>query len=149
MLAGDKAPRATARREPAHWLIKSEPSAYGWDDLKRDGRTAWTGVRNHQAAIWLRAMRLRDTGLFYHSNTGLEAVGIFEVVKESYLDPTDPAGRFVAIDVAPRQALAKPVTLAAMKATPALREMAMLRQFRLSVVPISAHEWATILAMAA
>jgi len=139
----------TKAAPPAHWLIKSEPSAYGWDDLVRDGRTGWTGVRNHQAAIWLRAMRLGDTGLFYHSNTGLEAVGIFEVVGESYPDPTDPAGRFVAVDVAPREALAKPVSLAAMKAAPALREMAMFRQFRLSVVPITGAEWVTILAMGA
>lgn len=133
----------------AHWLIKSEPSAYGWEDLVRDGRTQWTGVRNHQAAIWLRAMRLGDTGLFYHSNTGLEAVGIFSVVKESYPDPTDPTGRFVAVDVGPRQTLARPVTLAAMKAAPALSEMAMFRQFRLSVVPISAGQWSTLMAMAA
>ncbi len=149
IMAGDKADQAASRAEPTHWLIKSEPSAYGWDDLVRDGRTGWTGVRNHQAAIYLRAMRLGDTGLFYHSNTGLEAVGLFEVVKEFYPDPTDPAGRFVAVDVAPREALARPVTLAAMKAASALSEMAMFRQFRLSVVPISGAEWATILAMAA
>ncbi len=137
-----------ADRQPAHWLLKSEPAAYGWDDLVREGRTAWTGVRNHQAAIWLRAMRLGDLGLFYHSNKGLEAVGVLEIVKEAYPDPTDEAGRFVAVDVAPRRALAKPVTLAAMKATPSLRGMPLFRQFRLSVVPISPAEWATILAMA-
>jgi predicted RNA-binding protein with PUA-like domain len=135
-------------RGASHWLLKSEPAAYSWEDLVRDGRTAWTGVRNHQAAIYLRAMRVGDLGLFYHSNQGLAAVGILAIVREVYLDPTDEAGRFVAVDVAPRRPLAKPVTLAQMKATPALAGLAMFRQFRLSVTPIGAAEWATILAMA-
>lgn len=143
------ADKSTGGPQPGHWLLKSEPAAYSWDDLVRDGRTAWTGVRNHQAAIYLRAMRVGDRGLFYHSNKGLEAVGVLEIVKEAYLDPTDETGRFIAVDVAPRQALAKPVTLAAMKATPSLREMPLFRQFRLSVAPISPAEWATILTMAA
>lgn len=142
------ADKSAGEREPAYWLLKSEPAAYSWDDLVRDGRTAWTGVRNHQAAIYLRAMRVGDLGLFYHSNQGLESVGVLEIVGEAYLDPTDEKGRFVAVDIAPRQKLAKPVTLAAMKATPSLREMPLFRQFRLSVVPISPAEWATILAMA-
>lgn len=133
---------------PGHWLLKSEPSAYSWDDLVRDGRTAWTGVRSHQAALWLRAMRKGDLALFYHSNKGLEAVGVAAIVREAYPDPTDESGRFVAVDISPRQALAKPVTLAAMKATAALSAMPLLRQSRLSVVPISPDEWAVILAMA-
>ena len=135
-------------REAAHWLLKSEPGAYSWDDLVRDGRTAWTGVRNHQAAIYLRAMRIGDLGLFYHSNQGLAAVGVLAVVAEAYPAPTDATGRFVAVDVAPRRPLAKPVTLAQMKATPGLAGLPMFRQFRLSVTPIGGPEWATILAMA-
>ena len=136
-------------RAPGYWLLKSEPAAYSWDDLVRDGRTGWTGIRNHQAAIYLRAMRVGDLGLFYHSNQGLEAVGVLEIVREAYPDPTDEAGRFVAVDVAPRRALARPVTLATMKATPSLGALPLFRQFRLSVVPIGPVEWATILAMAA
>src|SRR5580658_8175427 len=100
--------------QPSYWLMKSEPNKYSWDDLVRDGRTRWDGIRNHQAAIYLRAMRLGDLGLFYHSNVGLEIVGVVEIVQESYPDPTDPTGRFVAVDVAPHHALAKPVTLAQM-----------------------------------
>ena len=133
---------------PAHWLFKSEPNKYSWDDLVRDGRTRWDGIRNHQAAIYLRSMRVGDLGLFYHSNIGLEAVGIVEVVSEYYPDPTDPTGRFVAVDVAPSRALVKPVSLAQMKATPALSDLPLFRQFRLSLVPISPPEWETILAMA-
>ncbi len=135
-------------RAPAHWLLKSEPGAYSWADLVRDGRTQWTGVRNNQAAIHLRAMRLGDLALFYHSNNGLEVVGVVEVVAEHYPDPTDEAHRFVAVDIAPREPLAKPVTLAQMKTTPELSGMTLLRQGRLSVVPITPAEWATIMAFA-
>jgi predicted RNA-binding protein with PUA-like domain len=134
--------------QPSYWLMKSEPNKYSWDDLVRDGRTRWDGIRNHQAAIYLRAMRLGDLGLFYHSNVGLEIVGVVEIVQEFYPDPTDPTGRFVAVDVAPHHALAKPVTLAQMKATPQLNELPLFRQFRLSLVPVRAAEWTTIMAMA-
>jgi predicted RNA-binding protein with PUA-like domain len=129
------------------WLMKSEPKKYGWDDLVRDGRTNWDGVRNNQAALYLKAMKLGDQGLFYHSNDGLEAVGIVEVVQESFPDPTDAAGRFVAVAVAPLKPLPRPVPLAAMKAEPRLAGMAMFRQFRLSVVPLTLAEWAVILEM--
>jgi predicted RNA-binding protein with PUA-like domain len=132
---------------PSHWLLKSEPSAYSWADLVRDGRTEWTGVRNNQAAIYLRAMRLGDLCFYYHSNKGLEVVGVAQVVGEHHRDPTDETGRFVAVDIAPREALAKPVTLAQMKATPALADMKLFRQFRLSVAPIAPDEWATIMAL--
>lgn len=143
-----KAPPPPRREgEPSHWLLKSEPGKYSWDDLARDGRARWDGVRNNQAAIYLRAMRLGDLGFFYHSNQGLAAVGIVEVVREHYPDPTDSTGRFVAVDVAPRRALDRPVTLAAMKAAPELAGMALLRLFRLSVTPVSPAEWAAILAM--
>ena len=131
----------------AHWLMKSEPAKYGYDDLVRDGRTRWDGVRNHQAAIYLRDMRIGDEALFYHSNDGLACVGIMRVVAEHYIDPSDTAGRFPCVDVAPVRALAAPVTLASMKANPKLADMAMFRQFRLSVSPVTDAEWAEILAM--
>lgn len=133
---------------PARWLMKSEPVKYGFDDLIRDGRTVWDGVRNNQAALYLKAMRLGDRAFFYHSNLGLAVVGVAEISREAFLDPTDPKGRFVAVEVTPVRALANPVTLAAMKAEPRLAGMAMFRQFRLSVTPITPEEWAVILEMA-
>jgi predicted RNA-binding protein with PUA-like domain len=132
-----------------YWLMKSEPNKYSWDDLVRDGRTIWDGTRNHQVAIYLRSMKIGDQVLFYHSNEGLEAVGVMTVVEEAHLDATDPKGKFVAVDVAPVRPLAKPVTLAAMKAEPALADMAMFRQFRLSVLPLTKTHWDTIMAMSA
>jgi predicted RNA-binding protein with PUA-like domain len=130
-----------------HWLMKSEPVKYGWDDLVRDGETLWDGVRNNQAALYLKAMQIGDEALFYHSNEGLAVVGIMRVSGLAEPDPGDPAGRFVAVRVQPVRALPHPVTLAAMKASPALAGMAMFRQFRLSVTPVSAEEWAAILAL--
>jgi predicted RNA-binding protein with PUA-like domain len=130
------------------WLIKSEPAKYAYADLVRDGRTVWDGVRNNQAALYLKAMKVGDLCLYYHSVTELAVVGIAEVVKEAFLDPSDPAGRFVAVEVAPHKAFANPVTLAALKAEPALAGMAMFRQFRLSVTPITPQEWAVIQTMA-
>jgi predicted RNA-binding protein with PUA-like domain len=132
----------------AHWLIKSEPNTFSFDDLVRDGRTVWDGVRNNTAALHLKAMKMGDQAFFYHSQEGLAVVGIAEVAKEAYLDPTDPAGRFVAVEFTPVRALPKPVTLAQMKAEPKLAHMAMLRLFRLSVSPVSSDEWAVILGMA-
>jgi predicted RNA-binding protein with PUA-like domain len=134
--------------KPAYWLMKSEPDKYSWHDLVRDGRTRWDGIRNHQVAIYLRSMMVGDLGLFYHSNAGLEVVGIVEIVREFYPDPTDPSGRFVAVDVKPHRVLSRPVTLAEMKANPALSQLPMFRQFRLSLVPVRPAEWETILAMA-
>lgn len=130
-----------------HWLIKSEPFKYSWDMLVRDGSTGWDGVRNNQAAIYLRSMKLGEELLFYHSNEGLAVVGIARVAGEHFIDPTDPKGRFPAVTVAPVRPLPVPVTLAAMKAEPRLAGMAMFRQFRLSVAPVEDREWATILAM--
>ncbi len=132
--------------ERSYWLVKSEPSKYGFKDLQRDGRTVWDGVRNNQAALYLKAMRPGDEVLFYHSNEGLAVVGIARVAQEAFPDPTDPAGRFVAVALEPVRPLARPVTLADMKADPALGDMAMFRQFRLSVVPIAPAEWRAILA---
>jgi predicted RNA-binding protein with PUA-like domain len=129
---------------PAHWLVKSEPVKYSFDDLIRDGKTVWDGVRNNQAALWLKEMKVGDEAFYYHSQEGLAVVGIATVVKESFIDPTDPAGRFVAVEFAPVRKLPNAVTLAEIKATPALAGMRMLRQFRLSVTPITDDEWATI-----
>ena len=132
----------------AHWLIKSEPEKYAYADLVRDGRTVWDGVRNNQAALYLKAMKVGDLAFYYHSQVGLEIVGIAKVVREAFIDPSDPAGRFVAVEVAPSKALKTPVSLTAMKANPALAGMAMFRQFRLSVSPVTPEEWAAILKMA-
>jgi predicted RNA-binding protein with PUA-like domain len=132
----------------AYWLLKSEPHKYAWDDLVRDGRTIWDGVRNHTAAINLRAMKVGDRAFYYHSNEGKEIVGIVEIVREHYLDPKDAAGRFPAVDVVPVEALKSPVTLAAIKADPALAGMELIRQSRLSVAPVRDTEWARILEMA-
>jgi predicted RNA-binding protein with PUA-like domain len=130
--------------EPSHWLVKSEPAKYSFSDLQRDGKTVWDGVRNNQAAIYLRTMKLGDLAFYYHSQEGLEIVGIAKVVRESFPDPSDPAGRFVAVELAPVRPLPRPVTLAEIKATPALADMTMLRLFRLSVTPITPEQWATI-----
>jgi predicted RNA-binding protein with PUA-like domain len=132
----------------ARWLVKSEPFKYSWDMLVRDGQTVWDGVRNNQAAIYLRSMKIGDELFFYHSNEGLCVVGIAEVVGEHFIDPSDPKARFPAVKVGPKAPLAKPVTLAQMKAEPRLAGMAMFRQFRLSVVPISDEEWDVVMEMA-
>ncbi len=133
---------------PSYWLMKSEPVKYGYEDLVRDGSTVWDGVRNNQAALYLKAMKVGDQAFFYHSNLGLAVVGIAEISREAFLDPSDAAGRFVAVEVKPARAFARPVTLAAMKAEPRLAGMAMFRQFRLSVTPITPGEWAIIHEMA-
>jgi predicted RNA-binding protein with PUA-like domain len=131
-----------------YWLLKSEPSAYSWDQLVKDRRTNWSGVRNYQAAINLKAMKQGDRAFFYHSNEGLAIVGTAEIVKESYPDPTDPTGRFVMVDVAPLAPVKMPVTLAQIKAEPKLKEMALVRQGRLSVSPVSAEEWRIVCKLA-
>ena len=132
----------------SYWLIKSEPEKYSFGDLERDGKTLWDGVRNNQAALYLKAMKVGDLALYYHSQIGLAVVGIAKISREAEIDPTDPAGRFVAVEVSPVRPLPKPVTLAEMKATPALAGMAMFRQFRLSVSPVTPEEWSVILEMA-
>jgi len=133
----------------SHWLVKSEPNAYSFDDLIRDGRTVWDGVRNNAAALHLKAMQEGDEVLFYHSQEGKEVVGIARVTRTAFPDKSDPAGRFVAVELAPVRPLNRPVTLVDMKTEPALSGMAMLRQSRLSVSPVSDAEWQAILAMAA
>lgn len=131
----------------AHWLMKTEPFKYSWDDLVNDGRTHWNGVRNHQAALYLKAMAVGDETFIYHSNEGLAVVGIARVVRTAYPDPSDEKGRFVMVDIEPVRPLVLPVTLAAMKAEPRLAGMKMFQQFRLSVCPISDEEWNVILSM--
>ena len=131
----------------ATWLVKSEPSVYAWESLVKEGRTHWNGVRNHQAAANLKAMKKGDQVFFYHSNEGLAVVGICQIVKEAYPDPSDESGKFVMVDIAPHKALKAPVTLAAIKANPKLKDFALVRQSRLSVMPVSGAEWTEILAM--
>lgn len=131
-----------------YWLVKSEPAAYGWDDLVRDGETIWDGVRNHRAASNLRAMRPGDQAFFYHSVTGKEIVGIAEISEAGLTDPKDPEGKWAAVRLKPVRALARPVSLAAVKAEPALAEMELVRLSRLSVAEITDAEWVKVLAMA-
>jgi predicted RNA-binding protein with PUA-like domain len=128
----------------ANWLVKSEPHKYSWDMMVKDGRTHWDGVRNHQAAANLKAMQVGDKAFFYHSNEGKEIVGIVEIVRTAYPDPGDEAGRFVMVDVAPVRPVKRAVTLAEMKAEPRLADLALIRQSRLSVVPVSDAHWTII-----
>lgn len=132
----------------AYWLLKSEPDAYSWDDMVRDGETVWNGVRNHQAANNMKAMEVGDEAFFYHSNIGKEVVGIVQIVKPAAPDPTDDTGRWVAVWVAPVKPVPSPVSLAQMKAEPRLADLALIRQSRLSVVPVGAEHWNIILEMA-
>lgn len=133
----------------ATWLMKSEPDVFGWDQLVADGVGTWDGVRNHAAALHLKAMAVGDRALFYHSNIGKEAVGVMRISETAFPDPTEPEGtRWVAVRVVPVAKLAKPVTLAAIKAEPRLADMTMLRQSRLSVAPVAPEHWALIMDMA-
>lgn len=134
----------------AHWLYKSEPFKWSWADqvAAAEKGTHWDGVRNHAAKNNLLAMRLGDTGFFYHSNEGKEIVGIVEVIREAYPDPSDPTGRFVMVDLKAVAPLPAPVTLAQVKATPELAGMALMKYARLSVQPVTDEEWALVLRMA-
>lgn len=132
----------------AYWLIKSEPSAYSWDQLVKDKKTSWTGVRNFQAQINLKAMKVGDRAFFYHSNEGKEIVGIAEVVKTAYPDPTDKEGKSVAVDFKPVEPVKKPVTLAEIKADPKFKELKLVRQSRLSVSPVSDEHFKLLMKMA-
>jgi predicted RNA-binding protein with PUA-like domain len=132
----------------SYWLLKSEPDVYSFDQLLAEGETVWNGVRNNAARLHLRAMKEGDEALFYHSNIGKEAVGLCRISREAYPDPTDESGQWVAVSVRPVRKLARPVTLAEMKAEPGLSEFQLIRQSRLSVVPVRADEWALVLKMA-
>jgi len=129
----------------AFWLVKSEPDAYSWDHQVADGVTPWTGVRNHAAKLNLQAMKRGDRAFFYHSNIGKAVVGVVEVVREAYPDPTaEPGSPWVCVDMQAVAPMPKPVTLAAIKADPALEGLALIRQSRLSVMPVSAAHWRRI-----
>jgi predicted RNA-binding protein with PUA-like domain len=124
-----------------HWLVKSEPDAFSWDQQVANGVEPWTGVRNALAASHLREMRKGDWAFFYHSNIGKEIVGVVEVVREAYPDPTDETGRWVCVDMKAVGPVPKAVTLEAIKAEPLFADFALVRQSRLSVMPVSAEHW--------
>ncbi len=133
----------------AYWLVKSEPSVWSWDQQVAKGAAgeAWTGVRNHSAKQHLMRMKVGERAFYYHSNEGKEIVGIAEIIREHYPDPTDPSGKFVCVDLKAVAPLKTPVTLAAIKTEPRLAEMALLKQSRLSVQPVTDAEWRLICQM--
>lgn len=128
-----------------HWLVKQEPEDYSWDAFVRDGKTAWTGVRNFQARNNLRAMKKGDLVLFYHSGTGKEIVGIAQVGKEAYPDPTATEGDWSSVDLKPVKALKRAVRLDQIKADSVLKQMKLVRQSRLSVIPVTPAEFRRLL----
>lgn len=130
------------------WLMKSEPDVYGWDDLVAEGEGTWDGVRNHLAARNLRTMQPGDLAFFYHSNIGIEIVGVIVISQGGLTDPTDPDGKWAAVKVKPVEKLPNTVTLKTVKATPELAEMDLIRLSRLSVGAVRPAEWALILKMA-
>ncbi|MFT9399167.1 EVE domain-containing protein [Acetobacter sp.] len=125
----------------AYWLVKSEPDAFSWDEQVANGVEPWTGVRNHQAKKNLASMKVGDKAFFYHSNVQRAIVGVVEIVREAYPDPTAESGQWVCVDVKTVEAVPLPVTLATIKQTPELEDMALIRQSRLSVCPVSAEHW--------
>lgn len=129
----------------AYWLVKSEPFKYSWEQFEKDGQTFWDGVRNYAARNFLKEMKKGDEVLFYHSNEGLEIVGVAKVVKEHYPDPTTDEDAWVAVDLKPQKRLSKPVTLKQIKADKRLADMALLRLSRLSVQPVKEEEWDVIM----
>jgi predicted RNA-binding protein with PUA-like domain len=129
----------------AHWLVKSEPSKYSWDDLVKDGSTYWDGVRNYQARNNLREMKVGDYALYYHSNEGKEVVGIAKVTRSAYQDPTTDDDRWVVVDVVPVKPLKAPVTLAQIKADPKLQKIPLVTHSRLSVMPLEKPDFERIL----
>ena len=138
--------RSTRGQLLTYWLIKGEPGSYGWDDLVREGGTEWDGIRNAAAALHLRAMRVGDEALFDHSGAQKAAVGVARVARAAQPDGED--GRWVSVRVEPVRPLVRPVTLAAMKAEPALAGMTTIRQSRLSVSPVTDDEWTAIMKLA-
>lgn len=129
----------------AYWLVKSEPEKYSWNQLVKDGKTFWDGVRNYAARLHLIAMKKGDQVLYYHSNEGLEIVGIAKVVKENYPDPTADEGNWVVVDLAPVKKMKKPVSLQQMKADKRLAEMKLIKIGRLSVSPVTESEWKAVM----
>ena len=129
----------------AHWLVKSEPSVYSFDQLIKDKSTVWSGIRNYAARLHLRGMKKGDEVFYYHSNEGTDIVGIAKVVKEAYQDPTTDDDRWSAVDLAPVRRLHKPVSLEEVKADKRLSDMALVRIGRLSVQPVTDREWKIVL----
>lgn len=140
-------PAASTKNATACWLMKSEPDVYPWEQLVAERKTRWDGVRSFEARNNLRAMKEGDVALFYHSNVGKEIVGVMKVVRAAYPDPTAPGEDWSVVDVAPVRALAKSVPLAAIKKDATLKDMALVRRSRLSVVPVTPAELARILAL--
>ena len=136
-----------AARNPAYWLVKTEPNAYSWDDLVEDGWTYWDGIRNYEARNNLRKMAVGDLLLYYHSGRSRTVVGVAEVTREHYQDPTTDDQRWSAVDIKPVQALTRPVTLAEVKRDSRLSEMVLVRRSRLSVTPVTEAEYGIVLAM--
>ncbi len=132
----------------AYWLVKSEPFKYSWDQFQKDKKTYWDGVRNYAARNFLKAMKKGDQVFFYHSNEGLEIVGIAEVAKEYYQDPTTNDEAWVVVDLKPKKKLKKPVTLQQIKQDKSLANMALVKLGRLSVTPVTNEEWAIIMELA-
>lgn len=132
-----------------YWLVKSEPESYSWDNLVHDRKTAWTGVRNYTARLHLNAMRVGDEVLFYHSVTDKSIVGVARVSKAAFPDTTADEDGWVAVELAPVRPLAKPVTLAQIKTESSLKDIGLVRQGRLSVMPLKAAEYAKILKLGA
>lgn len=131
-----------------YWLMKSEPDVYSWDDLVAEKEGLWDGVRNHAAALNMKSMKKGDLAIFYHSNIGVEAVGIIKISKTAFIDPTDEKGKFVAVKVKPVKKLKNPVPLKAIKANPKLVEMDLVRLSRLSVGKVRPAEWTEVMKMA-
>jgi predicted RNA-binding protein with PUA-like domain len=131
----------------AYWLVKSEPDAFSWQQQVENGVEPWTGVRNAQAAKFLRSMAVGDRAFFYHSNVGKEIVGVVEVARAAYPDPTEETGRWACVDMRALAPMPKPVSLAAIKEEPGLDGIALVRQSRLSVMPISDEHWALLCRM--
>ncbi|HVW15558.1 MAG TPA: EVE domain-containing protein [Mucilaginibacter sp.] len=131
-----------------YWLVKSEPFKYSWDQLNKDGRAVWDGVRNFAARNNLKAMKVGDLLLYYHSNEGKNIVGIAKVIKESYQDPTTDDTNWVVVDIAPVESLKKPVSLEQIKAEPMLKDMQLVRLGRLSVSAVKPEEFDKIMQMA-
>ena len=125
----------------AYWLVKSEPDVFGWNDQVKAGVEPWTGVRNHQAKLNLKAMKKGDLAFFYHSNIGKEIVGVVEIAKEAYPDPSAESGPWVCVDTVALEPFKTPVTLDYVKTDPKLAEMALIKFSRLSVQPVTADEW--------
>ncbi len=131
-----------------HWLVKSEPESYSWSDFLKEGRAAWTGIRNYQARNNLRAMKKGDQVFFYHSVSEKQIVGLANVAREAYPDPTAKEGDWVGVDLVPSKALTRPVPLAEIKADKTLKDILLLRNSRLSVIPLTKAQFDRLMGMA-